>query len=269
MQINVMLNLETNISGDLAMKSKKTFREMSIRIQARNIMVVILVMFAAVCGVISASIRQLVYQNADEHMQVASQRLYDHISLNYDKLENFCINISENEEIRAFMKSSYAQMIDTIDGATECLTRHKILEPMIEDISLVNDDIHYSNVFGVNELDEVIGYCLKPLDYVQVIRFLRRAVQNLQKDRHMIDWADLMEILERREESEIKECLSQLGFYQEKYFVAVSGGERKLLALEEAGISVRLGRGQWQWGYIMRTNRIRQLGDPGQYRTNN
>lgn len=155
MQINVMLNSETNISGDLAMKGKKTFREMSIRIQARNIMVVILVMFAAVCGVISASIRQLVYQNADEHMQVASQRLYDHISLNYDKLENFCINISENEEIRAFMKSGYAQMVDTIDGATECLTRHKILEPMIEDISLVNDDIHYSNVFGADELDGI------------------------------------------------------------------------------------------------------------------
>lgn len=105
----------------------------------------------------------------------------------------------------------------------------------------------------------VIGYCLKPLDYMQVIRFLRRAVQNLQKDQHMIDWADLMEILERREESEIRECLAHLGFYQEKYFVAASGGERKLLALEESGISVRLGRGQW--GYIMCTNRIRQLGD--------
>lgn len=105
----------------------------------------------------------------------------------------------------------------------------------------------------------VIGYCLKPLDYTQVIRFLRRAVQNLRRERHMIDWADLMEVLERREESEIRECLSQFGFYQEKYFVAVSSGERKLDMLEAAGISVRLGRGQW--GYIMRTNRISQLGD--------
>lgn len=105
----------------------------------------------------------------------------------------------------------------------------------------------------------VIGYCLKPLDYTQVTRFLHKAVQNLRRDKHMIGWADLMEILERREENEIRECLSQLGFYQEKYFVAVSSGERKLDALEAAGISVRLGRGQW--GYIMRTNRIRQLGD--------
>lgn len=105
----------------------------------------------------------------------------------------------------------------------------------------------------------VIGYCLKPLDYTQVTRFLRKAVQNLRKDKHIIGWADLMEILERREEDEIRECLSQLGFYQEKYYIAVSSGERKLDVLEASGISVRLGRGQW--GYIMKTNCIRQLGN--------
>ena len=105
----------------------------------------------------------------------------------------------------------------------------------------------------------VIGYCLKPLDFTQVTRILHKAVQNLRKDKHMIGWEDLMEILERREENEIRECLSQLGFYQKKYFIAVSSGERKLDALEAAGISVRLGRGQW--GYIMKTNRIKQLGD--------
>lgn len=105
----------------------------------------------------------------------------------------------------------------------------------------------------------VIGYCLKPLDYAQVTRFLHKAVQNLQRDKHILGWEDLMEILERRDESEIRECLSQFGFYQEKYFIAVSSGDRKMDALEAAGISVRLGRGQW--GYIMKTNRIRQLGD--------
>ncbi|MDE7416964.1 MAG: helix-turn-helix domain-containing protein [Lachnospiraceae bacterium] len=105
----------------------------------------------------------------------------------------------------------------------------------------------------------VIGYCLKPLDFTQVTRILHKAVQNLRKDKHIIGWEDLMEILERREENEIRECLSQLGFYQKKYFIAVSSGERKLDALEAAGISVRLGRGQW--GYIMKTNRIKQLGD--------
>lgn len=105
----------------------------------------------------------------------------------------------------------------------------------------------------------VIGYCLKPLDHAQVARFLRKAVHNLRRARHMPDREDLMEVLERRTEHEIRECLARFGFYQEKYFVAVSSGERKLDALEAGGVSIRLGRGQW--GYIMRTNRIGQLGD--------
>ena len=105
----------------------------------------------------------------------------------------------------------------------------------------------------------VIGYCLKPLDYVQVTRFLRRAVHNLRRDGHVADREDLMEILERRDENEIQECLSRFGLEQERYFVAVSSGERKPDVLETAGISVRLGRGQW--GYIMRTDRVGQLGD--------
>lgn len=137
------------------MKSKKAFREMSIKKQARNIMFIVLILFVAVCGLISVSIKQLIYRNEDEHMQVTLLRLYDQITLNYDKIENFCINISENEEIREFMMSDYSHMSDTIGGATECLTRHMILEPMIEDISLVNNRIHYSNVYRANELDEI------------------------------------------------------------------------------------------------------------------
>ncbi|MDE5825192.1 MAG: histidine kinase, partial [Lachnospiraceae bacterium] len=137
------------------MKSKKAFREMSIKKQARNIMFAVLILFVVVCGLISVSIKQLIFRNEDEHMQVSLLRLYDQISLNYDKIENFCINISENEEIREFMMSDYSQMSDTIGGATECLTRHMILEPMIKDISLVNDRIHYSNVYRASELDEI------------------------------------------------------------------------------------------------------------------
>lgn len=98
----------------------------------------------------------------------------------------------------------------------------------------------------------VLGYCLKPLDYTQMTRFLRKAVQNLRKNRHMTGRDDLMEILERRNEGEIQECFAQLGLFQEKYFIAVSTGERKIDELETRGISLRLGRGQW--GYIMKTD---------------
>lgn len=103
----------------------------------------------------------------------------------------------------------------------------------------------------------VLGYCLKPLDYTQMMRFLRKAVQNLKKERHIMGRDDLMEILERRENLEIHECLSRLGISQKKYFVAVSIGEKKLEMLENHGISLRLGRGQW--GYIMRDNPVGEI----------
>lgn len=137
------------------MKNRKLFRSMSIQRQARLIALAVLAMFVIMCCLISVLIRQLIYQNEEEHMQVTSLRLYNQISLNYEKTENFCVNIGENEEIRALMGTDYAQMAELVSGATECLTRHQVLEPMIEDISLVNDRIHYSNVYRDEELDRM------------------------------------------------------------------------------------------------------------------
>lgn len=97
----------------------------------------------------------------------------------------------------------------------------------------------------------VIGYCLKPLDFVQMTRFLRRAIQNLKRDRHLPEQGDLMEVLERQDEDEIRECLEQLGLvWQGRYFIGVSCGERKMEILPGDGISLRLGRKQW--GYILK-----------------
>lgn len=110
----------------------------------------------------------------------------------------------------------------------------------------------------------VLGYCLKPLDYTQMTRFLRKAVQNLKRDRHIQKRDDLMEILERREKGEIRECLSGLGFPGEKYFLAASIGEKKLDEMEYNGISLRFGRGQW--GYIMRTSPAARLENQGGHR---
>lgn len=98
----------------------------------------------------------------------------------------------------------------------------------------------------------VLGYCLKPLDYTQMTRILRKAVQNLRKNRHMAGQDDLIEALERRDGDELQTYLTQLGFSQDDYFIAVSIGEKKLDKLDNHGISLRFGRGQW--GYIMKTN---------------
>lgn len=85
-------------------------------------------------------------------------------------------------------------------------------------------------------------------------RFLRKAMQNLKRDRHIPEQGDMMEILERQDEEEIWESLGRLGFGQEGYFIAVSCGERRLELTEAEGISLRLGRKQW--GYILKNHRF-------------
>ncbi|MCC8051883.1 MAG: response regulator [Clostridiales bacterium] len=95
----------------------------------------------------------------------------------------------------------------------------------------------------------VIGYCLKPLDYVQVSRYLRKAVQNLNRINRIKIREDLLEVLEDASEKKIRNTLGSLGFEEEQYYVAVSIGER-LQILENNGVALRLGCGQW--GYLMR-----------------
>lgn len=132
-----------------------TFHKMSIRNQMKTIVILMLALFVLVCALISVSIRALIRRSEDEHMQVATQRLIDQMNLMYGKMENFCINIGEDSAIQELLASDYAGISPLRRGAMECLARHKVLEPTIEDISLVNDKIHYSNVFRGEELDSI------------------------------------------------------------------------------------------------------------------
>lgn len=137
------------------MISRKAFYEMSIRRQMKVIVFVVLTLFVILCGLINISIKQLIYKNEEENMQVTARRLRDQIELAYEKIDNFCINIGEDESVQTLMKSDYSEISAVLNEATECLTRHMILEAMIEDISLVNDKIHYSNVYKNEELDDM------------------------------------------------------------------------------------------------------------------
>lgn len=137
------------------MSFRITFHKMSIRNQMKTIVILMLALFVLVCALISVSIRALIRRSEDEHMQVATQRLIDQMNLMYGKMENFCINIGEDSAIQELLASDYAGISPLRRGAMECLARHKVLEPTIEDISLVNDKIHYSNVFRGEELDSI------------------------------------------------------------------------------------------------------------------
>ena len=136
---------------------------------------------------------------------------------------------------------------------------------LCERLKRVNDQIQLIIISGYAEFAYaekairygVIGYCLKPLEYVQITWNLRKAVQNLKRQRHLSLGEDILEILEAGDGQKIEECLKNMGFAAGRCFVAVSVGERRLEELSGGGISVRLGRGEW--GYLMKDDRISRI----------
>lgn len=93
----------------------------------------------------------------------------------------------------------------------------------------------------------VIGYCLKPLEYTLVTKYLGKAVQNIKAARHISVKEDLIDVLERQDIAEIQRYLDRLGFSSKSYYVAVFAGERSLDELCKNGISMHIGRGQWEY----------------------
>lgn len=136
---------------------------------------------------------------------------------------------------------------------------------LCEQLKKINEQIQVIIISGYAEFAYaekaiqygVIGYCLKPLEYFQVIKCLRKAVQNLKVSRHMAVREDLMEILERGDREEIRECLEKMGFPGGKCYVVASVGEKRLAELKKISISMRLGRGQW--GYLIHMNEAKSL----------
>ena len=96
----------------------------------------------------------------------------------------------------------------------------------------------------------VIGYCLKPLEYGQITRYLRKAAQNILKMNQVTVRPDILEILSGENQAEIKEEMRRFGFSDGTCYVAVSVGEKRLKLMEKDGICIRMGKGQW--GYLMR-----------------
>lgn len=139
----------------IRMNKRKKFREMGIRDQMQSIVAVTIIMLVILCAVTNVSIKQLVYRNMDEHVDSMALRLSSEIELTFEKIKNFCISIGEDEAVQALMRSDYSEMSLNLEEAKECLIRHRILEPMIEDISLINDRIHYSSVYSKDEMDEI------------------------------------------------------------------------------------------------------------------
>lgn len=95
----------------------------------------------------------------------------------------------------------------------------------------------------------VQGYCLKPLDYVEVVKYLLKSIHNLQENPISDNTDKLLDAIESMDSYSIIDILSNEGLTQSSFYIAVSTGEKPFDIVRKNGISIRLGRNQY--GYIM------------------
>lgn len=72
--------------------------------------------------------------------------------------------------------------------------------------------------------DGIIGYCLKPLEYDEIRRYLRRAVQRLNQSEQQPDYDGLLEGLQDGKEEELLAAFSSFGLNAAAYYAAFSVG---------------------------------------------
>lgn len=101
----------------------------------------------------------------------------------------------------------------------------------------------------------VLGYCLKPIDYTQLISILMRAIFHLQSQSPLKSQDTFLEALENDQSASLKSALAQLGFTNENFYVAASLGSITLSPLAEEGIACKTGHNQYCYLY---THQLRE-----------
>ena len=93
----------------------------------------------------------------------------------------------------------------------------------------------------------VLGYCLKPIEFEQLTRFLLKAERNCEKQNAQLPDSDLLDVLERGDQETLEKILKSSGMEKEAY-VAVTVGETPVSV--KGACMVELGREQY--GYFMK-----------------
>lgn len=94
----------------------------------------------------------------------------------------------------------------------------------------------------------VIGYCLKPIEYSELTRYLQLAIHRLGHDSRNSNYDDLLDALHLGQEPEIRLHLKNLGFTANQYYVAVSVSRQPLLSTSPKRLTVQMG--YKRYGYI-------------------
>lgn len=95
----------------------------------------------------------------------------------------------------------------------------------------------------------VIGYCLKPVEYSEMTRYLLLAIRKLEYQKQCTNYDDLLDAMYNGEESEVRRHLKNLGFSSEQYYMAASVSKRALPTEKNKGIILQLGHRHY--GYIL------------------
>lgn len=93
----------------------------------------------------------------------------------------------------------------------------------------------------------VLGYCLKPIEFEQLTRFLLKAERNCEKQNTQIPDNDLLDVLERGKLKTLEKILQGSGMEGEAY-VAVTVGENPVQVRNVCMVEL----GREQYGYFMK-----------------
>ncbi len=132
-------------------------RKRNIRIQSQmqRILLVMAFLFVILCFLISHMITQIAIRNAKEYTKTSAQRLSNQLEFLYDKMDTFTLSIVNEAAVYNLMSSGLRESSHWIGEVEELFAYYKILDPNISDISLVNEEIHYTNMFRNEELDDL------------------------------------------------------------------------------------------------------------------
>ena len=129
--------------------------EDSIRQRIRKIILMTIFLFVFVCLLISASIQQLLLSQAREYTLLTARKLENQLDFVYDKMNTFSMSIVSNIATMNLMSKPFPEKTGFIQEVEEMFVYYKILDPSIMDISLVNNEVHYSTVYTPEKLEEL------------------------------------------------------------------------------------------------------------------
>lgn len=127
----------------------------SIKQRIGRIIVVTILLFVMICLLISISIQQALLSQTREYTLLTAKKLENELDFVYDKMNTFSMSIVSNISTMNLMSQPFSEKTEFIKDVEEMFVYYKILDPSILDISLVNEQVHYSTIYTTEKLNKI------------------------------------------------------------------------------------------------------------------